>query len=71
MFTAQNSTLSTATRYILASAGCMPQSRLSMYVYYGRFGCGLADKIVLHFNREQNYSLSSRQELKKLSLDLR
>ncbi len=32
-----------------------------LYVYYGRiwrFGCGLANKIELHLNREQNDSLS-------------
>ncbi len=29
-----------------------------LYVYYGRFGCSLANKIGLHLNREQNDSLS-------------
>ncbi len=45
---------------ILASAGC---PKLGFRCNFIRFyGCGLADKIGLHLNREQNDSLSSRQE---------
>ncbi len=41
------------------SAGC--PKHIILYVYYDRiwrFGCGLANKIGLHLNREQNDSLS-------------
>ncbi len=72
MFTAQNSPWSTATRYstrysVYRPVLAVPNKvfNVILYVYYGRiwrFGCGLVNKIGLHLNREQNDSLSSRQE---------
>ncbi len=64
MFTAQNSPWSTATRYsVYRPVLAVPNKvfNLILYVYYDRiwrFGCGLANKIGLHLNREQNDSLS-------------
>ncbi len=64
MFTAQNSLWSTATRYsVYRPVLAVPNKvcNVILYVYYGRiwrFGCGLANKIGLHLNREQNDSLS-------------
>ncbi len=64
MFTAQNSPWSTATRYsVYWPVLAVPNKvfNVILYVYYGRiwrFGCGLANKIGLHLNREQNNSLS-------------
>ena len=64
MFTAQNSPWSTATRYsVYRPVLAVPNKvfNVILYVYYGqiwRFGCGLANKIGLHLNREQNDSLS-------------
>ncbi len=64
MFTAQNSPWSTATRYSgYRPALAVPNRTFNviLYVYYGwiwRFGCGLANKIELHLNRELNDSLS-------------
>ncbi len=64
MFTAQNSPRSTATRYsVYRPVLAVPNKvfNVNLYVYYGRiwrFGSGLANKIGLHLNREQNDSLS-------------
>ncbi len=64
MFTAQNSPWSTATRYsVYRPVLAVPNKvfNVILYVYYGqiwRFGCGLANKIGLHLNREQNDLLS-------------
>ena len=61
---AQNSPWRTATRYsVYRPVLAVPNKvfNVVLYVYYGRiwrFGCGLANKIGLHLNREQNDSLS-------------